>query len=94
MWQDWVIMGVQCGFIGALVPTIRDPVAKPPLTTCVLTVVGIAVMAFCMFTLSMWASGVLLSVMAILWGIIGYQRHLIDRAKAQERTVIHASLRV
>lgn len=80
MWQDWVIMFVQWGFILSLIPTVRDPLAKPPFATCVGTVGGLAVMTFCFATLGMWASVMSLSVMTVLWGVIGYQRYVIDSA--------------
>lgn len=86
IWQDWVIMIVQWGFILALVPTIRERHAKPPLTTCVMTVVGLVAMAICFATLGMWASVLSLSVMAVLWSIIGYQRNAMNAA-ATERVV-------
>ncbi|MEN9413578.1 MAG: hypothetical protein RLZZ342_665 [Candidatus Parcubacteria bacterium] len=85
MWQDWVIMGVQGGFVLALIPTLRDPAAKPPLFTCVLTTIGLGIMAFCFVTLHMWASVVSLSTMMLMWGVIGYQRYQIDTAAKRAR---------
>lgn len=82
MWQDWVIMFVQWGFILSLIPTVRDPLAKPPFATCVGTVGGLAVMTFCFATLGMWASVMSLSVMTVLWG--GYRVPAVrDRLRRQ-----------
>jgi hypothetical protein len=93
MWQDWVIMGVQAGFVCALVPTLRDPIAKPPLFTCVLTTIGLGVMAFCFLTLHMWASVVSLSTMMAMWGIIGYQRYHIDTEAQRAQATFRAQSR-
>jgi len=81
MWQDYVIAAVQWTFVLALIPTIRHPINKPAFLTSLLTAVLMLVLGFAFSTLKLW-NGVASSIaLGMGWGLLAYQRYVLDRAK-------------
>lgn len=73
MWQDWAITAVQIIFIAALIPSLLHRQHKPALWTSVPTALGLAIIAVSYFTLELWWSAAMSTVMSIGWAILAWQ---------------------
>ncbi|OGG80471.1 hypothetical protein A3A39_04200 [Candidatus Kaiserbacteria bacterium RIFCSPLOWO2_01_FULL_54_13] len=80
MWQDWLVGTVQWVFTIALLFTILDKTKKPPLSTAILTSIGIGIVAITFATLDLWWSFVSAAIMSFEWAIIAIQRYRLDKA--------------
>lgn len=72
-WQDIVISIVQIGFVIAMIPSITSK-NKPALATCVMNVVFVCIVTFCLLTLELWLSAVTAAAVAFTWGILAVQK--------------------
>ena len=79
MWQDYIIAACQWIFILALIPAIRHPSDKPPLSSSLLTGLLLAVLAATFFTLELWNGTLSCLALAATWFFLGYQRWKIDK---------------
>lgn len=84
MWQDWAIAIIQWVFVVALIPTIRDPLAKPKFSSSLLTAVLLTAMSGTFVTLELWNGAFSSLAIAIAWYILAFQRWKIDNKKAAE----------
>jgi len=72
-WQD-IIICVGCfGFALALIPSIRSK-HKPVRSSCLLTMVLLAMIAVCFATLHLWLSFSAEITSFIAWGVLLFQR--------------------
>jgi hypothetical protein len=79
MWQDYVMTAGQWIFTVALVPTIRHPRNKPPVSTSLLTIVLLLVYVGTYASLHLLISSLSTLALALAWGIIAVQRFRLDR---------------
>lgn len=80
MWQDYVITVVQVVFVFALIPTITHPTQKPPLLSCVVTASGMIALTISYYSLSLWFSATLATVVTLEWLMVGIQRYRLNKA--------------
>lgn len=78
VWQDYVIAIAQIGFVVALIPTLFSK-DKPPVFTSFMTVVLLAIIIFCMFTLHLYFSAATAFAIMSTWAIIGIQKIRADK---------------
>ncbi len=78
VWQDYVIAIAQIGFVVALIPTLFSK-DKPPVFTSFMTVVLLAIIIFCMFTLNLYFSAATAFAIMSTWAIIGIQKIRADQ---------------
>jgi hypothetical protein len=78
IWQDAVIAAAQ--FVGffALIPSIRSS-DKPAFITSALNASILAIIAFCMATLSLWISFITAASISIAWGVLAAQKYKINQ---------------
>jgi biotin transporter BioY len=75
-WQDVVICIGCFGFALALIPSIRGK-HKPARSSCLLTMVLLAMIAVCFATLCLWLSFSAEIASFIAWGILLFQRRKV-----------------
>ena len=75
IWQDWVISMVGWSFSLALLPSVLYK-AKPARLSCVLTGVGLLILAFTMATLELWMSCASNILCGSLWLVLLFQRRV------------------
>lgn len=73
VWQDWVITSSQVFFLLALIPTIRSPHNKPPLSTAAVTAFFMTVLVPTILTLKLYLSTGVTAALAVGWWIIAIQ---------------------
>lgn len=83
MWQDTVLAITQVAFALALIPTILHPSEKPTLITSVINVFFIVIVVIVYATLNLLVSTLGAATIGFEWGILAYQRYLLDRAEAR-----------
>lgn len=79
MWQDWVIAAIQWIFVLALIPSLRHPTNKLPLSSSLLTGVLLLVLSGVFFTLSLWNGTLSSFVLSIAWLLLAWQRWKVDK---------------
>ena len=77
-WQDIVIAIAQVCFILALIPTMTSK-DKPPLITCVMNVILVVIISFCLFTLHLWLGGVTAVAIGVTWAFIAFQKFNLNK---------------
>jgi hypothetical protein len=87
MWQDYVIALVQWLFLIALVPSIRHPLNKPPLSSCIMTSVCGYVLCFTFGSLHLLNSTLASGALATAWALLAYQRYKLDRKSTKKAEV-------
>lgn len=71
--QDIIIMASCFGFAGALIPSIKGK-SKPARSSCILTIILLAMVAVCFATLGLWLSVMAEITSITAWGILLFQR--------------------
>jgi hypothetical protein len=82
-WQDIVISVVQVCFVFAMWPSIKGK-DKPALTTSLMNVVLVSIIAFCMLTLHLWFSTTTSLMVASTWAVLAIQKLQTSRQLASE----------
>jgi biotin transporter BioY len=73
IWQDIVIMIACFSFALALIPSIIGK-NKPEKNTCLFTIIGLAAIAVCFATLSLWLSFTSEIASITAWSVLLFQR--------------------
>lgn len=73
LWQDMVITASQIFFLLALIPTIKSPDEKPPLTTAATTAFFMSTLVPTVFTLELYLSASVTALLAAGWWTIAWQ---------------------
>jgi D-alanyl-lipoteichoic acid acyltransferase DltB (MBOAT superfamily) len=73
MWQDTVIAVCQLAFLPAMWPTIKGK-DKPPVSTCVMNVIIVCIIAFSLATLQLWFAFTTAMLIALTWAILAVQK--------------------
>lgn len=78
MWQDYAIMVVQVVFALALIPTLLDKNQKPAPWTSIFNTLSMAVLIAAYYSLKLWWSAGIATLVALEWSALGYQRCRLD----------------
>lgn len=78
MWQDWIVSIMQWVFILSLLPTIFSTTQKPPISTSLVSGVGMWVLSATYFTLNLTVSTFSSFLLGALWIVVAYQRHRLN----------------
>lgn len=73
-WQDITIGIGQFMFAVALIPAIRDPRNKPPISTCMATFILLIVFAFAYSSMQMWITTASVLLCACGWFALAWQQ--------------------
>lgn len=79
MWQDTVIAICQAFFVVSLIPMVRSN-EKPPLSTCIMSVVLVSTITLTLATLKLWFSVVTASMIAVMWTALTIQKIQMRKA--------------
>jgi len=82
-WQDFVLMAAGFLFAPALIPIVRSK-AKPPRSSCIMTIIPLATICSIYITLELWLAAVAIGLNALMWGIILFQPRSPRRDVMQE----------
>lgn len=79
-WQEIAFLIGQMIFNISLLPSILSK-DKPSLTTSLITSAVIFVYVFVYATLSLWVTAIAVGTTGVFWGILAYQKYIINRKK-------------
>lgn len=79
MWQDWVISVLQWVFILALLPTVFHATQKPPVSTSLLSGIGLLVLSATYSTLDLWVSTFSSFLLGTIWILVAWQRYRLSK---------------
>ena len=78
-WQDAALTASTLMFIVALMPTLLSKTAKPALSTSVMNVAVLAIMAVVYLSLSLWFAAATTTANCVLWSTLAVQTHALRR---------------
>lgn len=78
MWQDWVVSILQWVFILSLLPTVFHATQKPPVSTSLLSGIGLIILSATYFTLDLTVSTFSSFLLGTLWIVVAYQRYRLN----------------
>lgn len=81
IWQDILIGSAQAMLALGLLPALFHH-HKPPLSTAIVTALGMAAFVIAFGTLAMWWSTAMSAVQLVLWSILALQKRL-QRARTR-----------